>query len=118
MTSIDRLVGTVREGLDYLWGDEAKENSAYAALDELAALARETTEAYEGQAEFGAQQMQRAEAAEARVSELEAALRQVSDARFHNIPGVNPDGSVSSSSMAETLARAALAADRTEEGKP
>jgi hypothetical protein len=46
-----------------------------------------------------------------RVAELEAALRQVSDARLHNIPGVNPDGSVSSDSMAQTLARAALAGD-------
>lgn len=39
MTAADHAK-IVREGLDYLWGDEAKENAAYAALDDLQAQAQ------------------------------------------------------------------------------
>ena len=52
-------------------------------------------------------------AAEARVAELEKALRGMLDEHLRSMPGVNPDGSVSTSSMAETLARAALAPSAT-----
>ncbi len=50
----------------------------------------------------------------ARVRELEEALRTVLDERLRSTPGVNPDGSVSTYSMAETIAAAAL----TEKPKP
>ena len=44
-------------------------------------------------------------AAEARVTELEKALTGMLDERLRSMPGVNPDGTVSTSSMAETLAK-------------
>jgi hypothetical protein len=46
-----------------------------------------------------------------RVTELEAALRGMLNGQLLSMPGVNPDGTVSTSSMAETLARAALGED-------
>ena len=42
------------------------------------------------------------------------ALRRIATGNLHNIPGVNPDGSVSSSSMAECIARAALTGEGTD----
>jgi hypothetical protein len=41
---------------------------------------------------------------------LREVLHQVANSRLQSIPGVNPDGSVSSSTMAECIARDALAA--------
>lgn len=50
-------------------------------------------------------------ASRARVRELESALAWLLDSTdvTHVTPGINPDGSVSTQSMARTLARAALA---------
>jgi hypothetical protein len=51
----------------------------------------------------------KAETAEREVARLREALHGMLDGRLRSMPGVNPDGTVSTSSMAETLARAALA---------
>jgi hypothetical protein len=45
----------------------------------------------------------------AELERVTAALRQVADDWTHRTPGVNPDGSVSTSTMAQCIARAALA---------
>jgi hypothetical protein len=54
-------------------------------------------------------------AAREREQVLREALRRISDEWAHRTPGVNPDGTVSTSSMAQTIARAALDASERQE---
>ncbi|HXH35242.1 MAG TPA: hypothetical protein VNJ54_12665 [Plantibacter sp.] len=56
----------------------------------------------------------RVDALTAELAVKDEALRALLDERLRSMPGVNPDGSVSTSSMAETIARAALASPEQE----
>ncbi len=80
MTRIDRLAATVREmiGADEnaTAGNQLAADASRAALDELAALARENETLQAVAADKDTTWSELLEAAEARVSELEAARRE------------------------------------------
>ncbi len=101
---------------------EAERDAAVQAVEQhRAALADEMglTEQQRARAEAAEQAAEQAEGwrdaflAEQQLAEqARNALRQIASGNLQNIPGVNPDGSVSSSSMAECIARAALAGNQ------
>jgi hypothetical protein len=109
LAALDALVAERDE-----WASKAQEHLAgwNAATLRAETAEDEVTRWMKAAADNGAAQ-DAAEAEVARLREalaakLETALAGMLDERLRSMPGINPDGSVSTSSMAETLARAEL----------